>query len=153
MQPVLRAECRTRGRLLLLFCLFYPELSLEMELELSAPFSCCQWRFMQKEPWQKHSLDPTALSNGLSCLWPGFGTFRGHLQCCWTAPGQTCRTELPVWHGNKEDTGEFWPFRSDQTLKLLLADPTPRWGTRAQLCLDGRTPRWEQSFVFLLVEM
>lgn len=52
---------------------------------------------------------------------------------------------------------EFWHLISltlgDQTLKFLLIDPLSCWRTGARVCQAGRIPRWEDSFVFFLVEM
>lgn len=85
---------------------------------------------MQKEPWQSTALSPgidpepsqgsTALSHGLSCLWPGFGSFT---RCSAPAgvtfsaaaprallPGSSegARTEL---QGGNEEHGTVWAFQ------------------------------------------
>lgn len=90
---------------------------------------------------------------------PGARHLQGHLQC--SAPWALLLSSSeqaqhkPAGQGRKQ--GEFWPFRScalaDQILNLLPIHPVSHWGTGAQLCQAGRTPRWEHSFVFFLVEM
>lgn len=56
-----------------------------------------------------------------------------------------------------ENMDEFWHLISltlgDQTLKFLLIDALSRWRSGVQGCRAGRIPRWEDSFVFFLVEM